>query len=341
MATRSIPAALPDYERMMAMLTGFWVTQIVRAAAVFNLADHLASGTDTAVAIASAETTDVDATRRLLRACATLGLVTSADGEHFAGTSLLSTLQKDEPNSLRGMVLSHTAPGHWLPWGLLPDAIRSGERQIKAAHGTETYFDYLAENLEQAGHFTEAMSNLSAAAAVEIAKVLDTRGVDYALDVGGANGELVRALMRANPELRGGVFDLPHVVADAVEAAHRDGLQGRFTARGGDFFESVPPADLYTLKYILHDWDDESCVRILKTCRAALQDGGRIVVIDHLVGDLDAADTTTMMDVNMLVMTGGRERDIAEFDALFAAAGLRRTEVGRAGQFAIIETVAV
>lgn len=138
MATRSIPAALPDYERMMAMLTGFWVTQIVRAAAVFNLADHLASGTDTAVAIASAEATDVDATRRLLRACATLGLVTSADGEHFAGTSLLSTLRKDEPNSLRGMVLSHTAPGHWLPWGLLPDAIRSGERQIKAAHGTET-----------------------------------------------------------------------------------------------------------------------------------------------------------------------------------------------------------
>lgn len=341
MATRSMPAALHDYERMMAMLTGFWVTQIVRAAAVFNLADHLAAGTGTAATIASAEATDLDATRRLLRACASLGLATSTDGVHFAGTPLLSTLREDDPNSLRGMVLAQSAPGHWLPWGLLPDAVRSGDRQIKAAHGTETYFDYLAENLKEAGHFTEAMSNLSAAAAVEIAKALDTKGVDYALDVGGANGELVRALMRANPDLRGGVFDLPHVVADAIEAAHNDGLQDRFTARGGDFFESVPPADLYTLKYVLHDWDDESCVRILKNCRASLQDGGRIVVLDHLVGDLGSADTTTMMDINMLVMTGGRERDIAEFDALFEKAGLRRTKVGRGGQFAIIETVAV
>lgn len=341
MATRSVPAALSDHERMMSMLTGFWVTQIAHTAAVFNIADHLAAGADTVEAIASAETTDVDATRRLLRACASLGLVTSTDGVHFAGTSLLGTLRRDAPNSLRGLALAQSAPGHWLPWGRLPDAIRTGERQIKAAHGTETYFDYLAENLEEAGHFTEAMSNVSAAAAIEIANVLDTEGVDYALDIGGANGELVRALMRANPALRGGVVDLPHVVPDAIEAARKDGLQDRFTAREGDFFESVPPADLYTLKYVLHDWDDETCIRILKNCRASLQDGGRVVVLEQLVGDLRSADATTQMDINMLVMTGGRERDLAEFDALFEAAGLRRTSVGYGGQFAIIETVAV
>lgn len=342
MKSRPLPAAVQDYDRMMAMLTGFWVTQIVRAAAIFNLADHLVAGTDTPEAIAAAESTDLDATRRLVRTCASLGLVTSADGVHFTATSLLNTLLKDDPNSLRGMVLAQAAPGHWLTWGRFPDAVRSGDRQIKAAHGTaETIFDYLAAHLDEASYFTEAMSNLSAAAAIEIAKVIDTQGVSYALDIGGANGEVLRAMLRANPDLRGGVFDLPHVVPDAVEAARKDGLQERFTAFGGDFFESVPCADLYVLKYVLHDWDDESCVRILRNCRGSLQEGGRIIAVDHLVGELGIPGLAPMMDMNMLVMAGGRERDIAEFDALFEAAGLRRTAVGQGGPFAVIETVAI
>ncbi len=327
---------------MMTMVTGFWVTQIVRAAAVFNLADHLVAGVDTPDTIAAAEGTDVDATRRLIHTCASLGLVTSADGVHFTGTSLLSTLLRDDPNSLRGMALAQAAPGHWLPWGRFPDAVRSGDRQISAAHGeAETIFDYYAGHLEEAEVFTEAMSNLSAAAAAEIAKVVDTRDVDYALDVGGANGEVVRAMMRANPALRGGVFDLPHIVPDAATAARRDGVQERFTTVGGDFFESVPPADLYVLKFVLHDWDDETCIRILKNCRAALREGGRVVTIDYLVGDLGVSGAPTLMDMNMLVVTGGRERNVDGFDELFAAAGLRRTSVAHAGPVAVIETVSV
>lgn len=342
MTTDPVPSALQDYDRMMGMLTGFWVSQIMRAAAVFNLADHLAAGIDTPDAIADVESTDPDATRRLMRTCASLGLVTSTDGVHFTATSLLATLRKDDPNSLRGMVLAIGGTGHWLTWGRFPDAVRSGDQQVKAAHGAfETIFDYYAAHLDEAGLFTEAMSNLTAAAAIEIAKVIDTSGVDCALDVGGANGEVLRAMMRANPDLRGGVFDLPHVVPDAEAAARKDGLQERFTAFGGDFFESVPPADLYVLKYVLHDWDNESCIRILKNCRASLQEGGRIIVIDYLVGELGAPGPAPLMDLNMLVMTGGRERDLAEFDALFQSAGLRRTTVGQGGAFAIIETVAI
>lgn len=214
---------------------------------------------------------------------------------------------------------------------------------METAHGIPgTIFDYLAAHLDEASHFTEAMSNLSAAAAIEIAKVVDTRGVNYALDIGGANGEVLRAMMRANPDLRGGVFDLPHIVPDAAAAAARqDGLEERLTAVGGDFFESVPPSDLYVLKCILHDWDDESCTRILNNCRAALQEGGRVVVIDYLVGEFGSPGLPATMDMNMLVMNGGKERDIAEFDALFACTGLRRTTVGQAGQFAVMETVGI
>jgi hypothetical protein len=336
------PATAQDYSRMTAMVTGFWITQIVRAATVFNLADHLAEGIDTPNAIAAAESANLDAIRRLIRCCASLGLVTSADGVHFRGTSLLSTLRKDDPNSMRGMALSQAAPGHWLSWGRFPDAVRSGERQVSAAHGEcDTIFDYFANHLDEARDFTEAMSNLSAAAAVEIAKLVDTQGVDLVLDVGGANGEVVRAMMRANPVLRGGVLDLPHVVQDAEAAARKDCVSERFTTVCGNFFESVPSADLYVLKYILHDWGDDLCVRILQNCRASLQEGGRLVVIEYLIDELGTPGLPSLMDMNMLVMVGGKERNIDEFDRLFEAAGLRRTSVGQALQFAVIETVAV
>jgi hypothetical protein len=333
-----MPADAQDYERMMGMVTGFWVTQTVRAAALYNFADHLAAGTDTAEAIAEAEDTDVDATRRLMRTCASLGLMASEDGIHFTGTSLLSTLQQDDPHSLRYFAISQSAPGHWLPWGRFPEAIRTGEQQVKAAHGEANIFEYFAKHLLEATFFTESMGNLSRAAALDIAAVLDTKSTAFALDVGGANGDVIRAMMRANPELNAGVFDLPHVVPAAEETAKAEGLDGRFTGIVGDFFESVPEADLYVLKYILHDWDDAECVSILENCRASLVEGGRIVVIDLLVGEIGRPGLAPLMDMNMLDMTGGREREIAEFDALFAAAGLRRVKLSSAGAFAVIET---
>ncbi|MFJ6893984.1 methyltransferase [Streptomyces hokutonensis] len=333
--TRSAEAQ--DYERMMGMVTGFWVTQTVRAAALYNLADHLAAGADTAEAIAEAESTDPDATRRLLRTCASLGLMTTQDGQHFTGTSLLSTLRHDDPHSLRHFAISQSAPGHWLPWGRFPEAVRTGRHQVTAAHGEENIFDYFAKHLDEASSFTESMSNLSRASALDIAEVLDTKDVTFALDIGGAGGDVVLAMMRANPELDGGVLDLPHIVPAATEAARAEGLEGRFTAVGGDFFDSVPAADLYVLKYILHDWDDANCVRLLRNCRAALAEGGRIAVVDHLVGEAGEPGLAPLMDMNMLDMTGGRERQLTEFDALFTAAGLRRVKVSTAGAFAVIE----
>lgn len=339
--TKSPSATAEAHERMMAMVTGFWVTQIVCAAATFDLADHLADGTDTPDAIAAAESIHPDATRRLLRTCASLGLVTSTDGVHFTATALLDTLRRDDPNSLRGMACAQAAPGHWLPWGRFTEAVRTGGPQVEPALKTATIFDYYAVHRDEADIFTQAMANLSSPAAIEIAKAVNTDGVNHVLDVGGADGEVVRAMMRANPALRGGVFDLPHVVPSAQQAARKDGLQDRFTATGGDFFASVPPADLYVLKYVLHDWDDDRCVQILKNCRASLQDRGRVIIVDYLVGELGAPGLAPMMDLNMLVVTGGRERDIAEFDAIFESAGLRRTTVGQGGQFAVIETMAI
>jgi O-methyltransferase domain/Dimerisation domain len=329
---------IDDYERMLGMVTGFWVTQVVRAAAILRLPEHLAAGTDTATGVAEEEGADRDAVRRLLRALATLGLVDTTDDVHYTSTSLLNILRSDSPRSLRGMALAQAAPGHWLPWGRFPDAIRTGRDQIEAAHGNDTIFHYFAGNPEEAEFFTEAMQNLSSAEAIDIKDVLDTRGVRFALDVGGANGEIVRALMRANLDLRGGVYDLAHVMADAERAALKDGLGERFSAICGDFFESVPAADLYVLKYVLHDWSDDKCLRILENCRASLEPNGRIVIMDYLVDGHDPF--AALMDMNMLTMADGRERDLSEFDALLLSAGLRRTRVSRAGVLTVIESIA-
>jgi hypothetical protein len=333
-------AEAEDYDRMAGLVTGFWASQIVRAVAMYNLADHLTSGMTTAAQIASAEGIDPEATRRLLRTCASMGLMSSADGIHYSGTSLLGTLRADSPNSMRYLALSQAAPGHWLSWGRFPDAVRTGRQQVPAAHGESTIFSYFAKNTGEADTFTQSMNDLSLAVAADAATAIDTRDVRFALDVGGANGNLVRAMMRANPELRGGVLDLPHIVPDAEEAARADGLGGRFTVVPGDFFDKVPPADMYLLKFILHDWDDESSVRILRNCRASLEESGRVIVVDMFVGEAGQPGPGPLMDMNMLVMTGGRERQVDELDELLARAGLRRVKHSVVGPYGITEAVA-
>ncbi|TDD57282.1 methyltransferase [Nonomuraea terrae] len=324
---------------MMGMVTGYWVSQVVHAAAELNLAEHVAAGRTTAEAVAAAESADSDATRRLLRTCASLGLLTSEDGVHFAATSLLATLHPDSPHSLHHLTLSLTAPGHWLPWGRLPDAVRTGKPQGPAVYGSEVW-DYMATHPKEAHDFTLAMVNLTAMANDEVARQIDARGVGVAVDVGGANGSLLRAFMRENPNVNGIVLDRPDIVPSAMEAAAADGLADRFGVVGGDFFEEVPAGDLYLLRHILHDWNDDDCVRILSNCRRSLNPGGRVAIVELLVGPIGTPGLAPVMDVNMLVMAGGRERDLAEYDALFARAGLRRTRVAEAGDMVLIETVA-
>lgn len=329
------------YQQMFFMILGFWTTQIIRAAATFSIAEHLASGLSTAAEIAAVESTHLDATRRLLRTCASIGLLTSADGVHYQGTALLGTLRQDAPNSLYGWARAQGAPGLWQGWGRFPEAVRTGERQTVPALGSEIW-DYYANTPEEARYFTIAMDNLSNEVASEVVRVLDTSQAAMAIDVGGASGSLVHSLMRANPRLRGAVLDLPHVVPDAATAAAALGLADRFTAVPGDFFEAVPPGDLYLLKYILVDWDDEQCVRILSNCRKSLAESGRVVVVDQLVGRPGEPGFAPLMDMCMLTMLPGRARDLAEYEKLFAAAGLRTAQVIQTrSPFVVIETEAI
>jgi hypothetical protein len=323
---KTLATGASDTDRMMQMITGYWVTQIVHAAATYSLADHLTKGAATADDIAEAEGTDPSATFRLLRTCASLGIVTYDGESQFASTSLLDTLRKDNPKNIRGLAVSWPARAHWQPWGRFVDAVRSGQSQAVPALGMGL-FEYYSKNSAEATAFTEAMTNLTSTVAKEAAQVIDTSAVNIVADIGGAEGAMLHAFLRARPDLRGIVFDLPHAVTIADAKAKELGLQERITAVGGNFFESVPEADLYLLKHILHDWDDASCTCILKNCRHALRPGGRVAVIELLLGETGEPGIAPLFDVTMMVMSSGRERSVAEYRRLFEAAGLRATNV--------------
>jgi O-methyltransferase domain len=253
---------------------------------------------------------------------------------------LLETLRRDAAGSLRGLAMATTLPAQWLAWNQFTASVRTGRTQVEAALGTD-FFGYLGQHPSQAREFSAGMASTTSLWAAEAAKMIDTTGVSLAVDVGGANGSLLHLLQDADPDLRGIVFDRPNIVGEAVAETVRKGLAERTEVIAGDFFESVPSADLYLMKFILHDWDDEGCLEILQRCRQAMAPGGRIAVIEIIVGELSDPGPGALMDMNILAVVPGQERSLAEYDALLTAAGLRRTaiRVTRSPQ-SIIEAVA-
>ncbi|WP_018557611.1 MULTISPECIES: methyltransferase [unclassified Streptomyces] len=322
---------------LLQMLSGYWVTQIVRAAVDLSIPDHLADGPLGAEEIAERESSDPATTYRLLRACASLGLVEYQGERRFSDTPLSRLLRTGAPNTLREVALTWAGPSHWRAWERFPEAVRKGGTQIESALGTD-FFTYLGDNPAEAELFSVAMSGMSEQLNRDLAQALDTTRSTVAVDVGGGTGALVQGLLLANPTLRGQSLDLPHAAAAAQASAGKQGLTDRFTAVTGDFFESVPPADLYLLKMVLHDWNDADCVRILRNCRAAALPGARVVVVENVIGEIGAPGFEPLADMHMLAMLPGQERDLPEFDTLFAASGWRRTAVTPTGfQFKIIE----
>ena len=331
---------VPAPQRMLQMITGYWVSQTVGAVAALGIVDHVARGARRPDAIARACGADPAATVRLLRAGASLGLFTS--GEDGYGITPLGETLGSGPGSMRGMAIAQTGPGHWLPWGRFVDAVRTGTRQTPAALGAEI-FEHYAAHPEEAAAFSSAMDGLSAMVAREVALNLDTAASRRVVDVGGANGALVWALLEKNAALSGILLDLPDVVdgARTALAARGLGLAARCEVVGGDFFQAVPAGDLLLLKQILHDWDDEQCRLVLANCAKALQPGGRVVVVEQIIPDDGRPSPATLMDLNMLVMLRGRERTLREYEALLASAGLRVTRVLQTrSPFSVVEASA-
>jgi len=316
----------PAAEKVSQMIRGYWFSQIVGTLAQLKIPDRLANGPLSSDDLAKEIACDPEATYRLLRASASIDVVSAMNDGRFGLTPLGEILRSNVPGSMRESAIALTAPSHWLPWGRLVEAVRQGMRQTPAALGLEL-FDFYAENPDQGSAFTGAMSNLSAAVAEELAQVLDTAAAEHVVDVGGASGTIVAALLERNAALHGTILELGHVVPQARRAVAELGLSSRCQVLEGDFFKSVPEADIHILKYIIHDWDDEQSIRILSNCARALRSNGRVILVERVLPEDGRPGYAPLADLNMLVLLPGRERTAKQYAKLFEAAGLRLDRV--------------
>ncbi|MDQ3818582.1 MAG: acetylserotonin O-methyltransferase [Acidobacteriota bacterium] len=320
------PPDVPPQMALFQMATGFWVTQSIYVAARLGIADLLGDGPKTADELARATNTNSFMLYRVLRALAGLGIFAEDEQKRFGLTPLAEALQSG-PNSFRAMAIHLAENSSWKAWGSLLESVRTGECAFKLANGLEV-FPYYAEHKESFEPFNEAMTNFSEAVIKAIVPAYDFSSVRKLVDIGGGHGALLAAILKVNPETRGVLFDLPTVVGGAKERLEREGVTDRAEVLGGDFFESVPPGgDAYIMKLIIHDWDEERAVKILKNCHSAMEDGGRLLLVETVVPEGNEPSLSKMMDLQMLVMTGGRERTEAEYRELFAAAGFKLTRV--------------
>jgi hypothetical protein len=312
---------------MTDLIFGFWTAKPIHAAAVLGVADHIESGPKTAEELAGLVGAHGPSLHRLLRAVASVGIFAEDDRGRFAQTPLGATLVSGAPGSLRDTAISMLDPGHERCWGDIVRSVRTGEVASGRVLGSDIW-SYYAHHPEEERAFNGAMTGLSQMVGGAVIEAYDFAPFATIVDVAGGQGSLLAQILRANPKTKGILFDAPRVVEGAGPNLEALGVAGRVERVGGDFFESVPPGgDLYTLKWIVHDWDDTRSVAILKNCRRAMGPGARLLLLEAVIPPGNEPSLGKFLDLNMLVITGGRERTEREFAALLAEAGFRLTRV--------------
>jgi SAM-dependent methyltransferase len=320
----------PPAPVLFQMATAYWISQAIYVAAKLGIADLLMDGPQSSVALAAATRSDPSSLFRLMRALSSVGVFSQQDEDEdkddedkdkdrFALSRLAEALRSDVPGSLREILIT-IGEIHYQACGALLHSVQTGMPAFTKVFGTNL-FDYLPRNAPAAEAFNRGMTNLSSLLAHAVLLAYDFSGISSVVDVGGGEGELLRQILELNPEMTGVVLDL----SNAVESEHRapsDGGRCLFVA--GNFFKSVPEgADAYLLCGVVHDWDDDRAVTVLRNCRKAMTEKSRLLIVDMIVPDTSYASFSKLLDLNMMIMTGGRERTKAEFHALLDAADYR------------------
>lgn len=341
LGTAASPTEPPPAVTMRQLTMGALVSQAISVIARLGVADVLATGPRHIDEIAQGVGAHSSALYRVLRALGDVGVVAELDTRQFALTPLGELLRSDVPGSLRGWATMVGMPFHRYPWTDLYETVQTGESAFDRVHGTKV-FDYLAEHPEDAAIFDDAMTSISTSETVSIVKAYDFSRFSTVVDVGGGRGGLLAAILSANPQLQGVLFDVPAVVAGADEEISGPEIVGRCQVVSGDFFDSLPEGgDAYLLSNIIHDWDDDQALEILRTCRAAMADTACVLLAEVVLPEGPQPSLGKLTDLEMLVMTaGGRQRTEAEHRALLGRAALRLTRiVPSSGMVSLVEAV--
>jgi hypothetical protein len=294
-----------------------------------DIADKLAGGPKTVDALAAEAGVVADPLYRMLRVLAMVGIFTEVSPRTFGLTPAADILRRDVPGSLHDMVL-------WAAEPLLRKihiegmyTVRTGKPAAEHLLGVPP-FEYFATHPDIAACFNNGMTSMSASVIPAVLEAYDFNGIGTLVDIAGGHGEVLRSILAAHPAMRGVLFDVDHVIAGARPRIDAQGLTGRCTAVAGDFFKEVPAGgDAYLMKHIIHDWEDEQAVLILRQIHARL-DGranGRVLLLEAVVPPGNAPHVAKIIDLEMLLTAGGRERTADEYAALFANAGFEMTRI--------------
>jgi hypothetical protein len=313
----------PNHQDQLARLvSGYWYTQTIYVATKLGIAELLKDGPKSAQELAQATGTNPRALYRLLRALASINIFAEDQGR-FSLTPLAECLL--DP-STKAMVTMR-GDFQYRAWGELLYSIQTGESAFEKQHG-KPIFDYLTENPETGNLFDQAMTGVHGRETEAMLEAYDFTGIGTLADIGGGNGSVITAILKKYPVMQGIIFDLPGVLERTSANIQAAGLTGRCQVVAGNFFETVPPgADAYLMRHIIHDWDDDESLTILRNCRKAMRPDGKLLVVEGIVPPGNEPSVSKFFDLAMMVMPGGMERMEEEYRQLFNAAGFRLTRI--------------
>jgi SAM-dependent methyltransferase len=309
------------------MAIAIWVSRAIYAAAQLGLADRLADGAKSADELAKATGTHAQALYRLLRALASRGLFTEVAPRHFALTELGAALKSGAPGAARAAVLTLAGDWQWRAWNGFLYSLETGKPAMDKAWDM-TLFEYLERHPDDGASFGEAMVAMHGAEAQAVLATYDFAAAKSVADLGGGTGTLLTTILLAHPGLRGLLFDRADTIPAAQTRISALGLAARCETAAGDFFKAVPSGhDIHLLSHVLHDWNDEQSIAILKNCRRAIAPTGRLLIVEIVLPPGDAPHHGKLLDLLMLTVPGGLERTAGEFTGLLEAAGFRLARV--------------
>jgi hypothetical protein len=309
------------------MTTAYWTSQVVYLAATLGIPDILADQPQTSEALAVATGTHAPSLYRLLRAVASLGILEEDEARRFSPTPLGMLLRSDVPGSMRAWAILLGEPWFRGAWDNLLHSIRTGNAAFEGVHGAE-FWAYVGRDPDANALFNTAMTSVAPIKTNATVEACDFSESCEIVDVGGGHGTLLAAILAGHPELRGVLFDLPHVVEGAGAVLRAASVADRCEIVGGSFFEAVPAgADAYLLQTVIHNWDDEQSVRILQTCRRSMGEGAKLLVIEQIVPTGNEYHSSKFDDLNMLALFRGRERTVEEFYRLLTIAGFTLSRI--------------
>ena len=313
---------------LLNMVTGCWVSQALYVAAKLGIADLLHEGPQSCTRLAEATQTHAGSLYRVLRALASVSIFAEDEEGRFSLTPLAEHLRAGAPGSLRAFTIMLGEQEHWRAWEGVLHSVRTGQPAFEHVFGMP-HFRYFAEHPEAARIFDEAMTSRGGQENEAIVAAYDFANTRTMVDVGGGQGTLLASILQVHPNARGVLFDLPHVIATSRTRMASAGQGAQFEFVAGDFFVSVPAGgDLYLLKKVIHDWDDEHAQQILTNCCNAMSGTGRLLLIEPVIPPGNNPSFNKLLDLLMLVWTsGGRERTESEHRALLASAGLNLSRV--------------